>query len=86
MTWWNVLSTQEIKQDGAKTVNHTLWTNSACRTEVQKQIKKSHSQNLSWNTIAVYDTLTCLQVFRRCEGQISTVALSIPAVLHQTKT
>jgi hypothetical protein len=86
MTWRNVLSTQEIKQDSAETVNNTLWTNSACRTDSSETDKKPHSQNLSWNTIAVCDTLTCFQVLRRCEGQISTVALSIPAVLHQTET
>jgi hypothetical protein len=62
MTWWDVLSTQEIKQDCAKTVNNTLWTNSACRTDSSETDKKPHSQNLSWNTIAVCDTLTCFQV------------------------
>ena len=36
--------------------------------------------------LLVCDTFTCLKILRRREGQISTVALSIPAVLHQTKT
>jgi hypothetical protein len=48
MTWWDVLSTQEIKQDSAKTVNNSLWTNSAAEQIVQKQIKSHIPTKLIW--------------------------------------
>lgn len=89
MTWWNVLSTQEIKQDSAKTVNHTLRTYSACRCRTDnssKQMKRHIPKNVSWIILLACGTFTCLKILRRREGQISTVALSITAVLHQTKT
>ena len=79
MTWWNVLSTQEIKQDGAKTVNHTLWTNSTCRTEVQKQIK-SHIPKIFHGTLLL--CVTHLPVFRYSGGVKAKLVLQLfPSLL-----
>lgn len=30
MAWWNMFTTQEIKQQSSKTVNHTLRRHSTC--------------------------------------------------------
>jgi len=57
MTWWNVLSTQEIKQDSAKTVNHSL-------PAEQITVKEAHPQNVSWDIASV----THLPVLRYSGG------------------
>ena len=60
MTWCNVLSTQEIKQDGAKTANLLGLTLPA----EQITVKEAHPQNVSWDIASV----THLPVLRYSGG------------------